>query len=343
MPSVQTQPVIRSASLRGFAPLAQRLGLNVAQLMRQAGLPLSCLEHPDHPVNLAAAQTLLELAAQAAAIDDFGLRMAATRKLSHMGLISLILRDEPTVGEAMQALTRYLRLINASLLTRLEPYGDIVVIREEILAQKGASNRQSIELAVGVMAKILTELIGPQWRPQQVCFTHRPPADPSRHHRFFGVKVAFNSSFNGLVCAKADLDRDQTRAEPELALYARQQLDEALRHEFEDAVDTVRKLVAALLPGGRCTADQVAQIMGVDRRTLHRSLSRQGTHFSQVTAQVRCQFIEQQLRDSDRPLAEIAQLLGFSGDSALAHWFKAHYGCTVQQWKKEHVAPSHKM
>jgi AraC-like DNA-binding protein len=335
VPAVQVHHVIRSASLRGFVELAHRYGLNVPLLMRQAGLPQGSLDHPDHPINLMAAQAVLELAAKASGIDSFGLRMAEGRKLSHLGLISLVLRNESTVRSALQALTRYLRLINASLLTRLEDFGQVVVIKEELLAGGQQSNRQSIELAVGVMHKILTELIGPDWRPQQVCFTHRPPLDRSAHHRFFGVKVQFNSPFNGLVCAAADLERPMATADPELAMLARQHLEEALKSHRDDMVETVSKLIAALLSGGRCTTDQVAQMLGVDRRTVHRALSRQGTTFSQVLSQVRSQFVEQQLMNSDKPLADIAQLLGFSSASALAHWFKAHYGCTVQQWKAQ--------
>ena len=51
---------------------------------------------------------------------------------------------------------------------------------------------------------------------------------------------------------------------------------------------------------------------------------------------VRAEFAARQIRDSDRSLAELGELLGFSGASAFAFWFRRSFGCTVSQWRKSH-------
>jgi len=35
----------------------------------------------------------------------------------------------------------------------------------------------------------------------------------------------------------------------------------------------------------------------------------------------------------DRPLAEVADLLGFSGLSALSRWFNGRFDCTASAWR----------
>ena len=35
------------------------------------------------------------------------------------------------------------------------------------------------------------------------------------------------------------------------------------------------------------------------------------------------------------PATEVAQLLGFSAPSGFSHWFRAHFGCTLTQWRKQ--------
>ena len=330
-------PVIRSASLSGYVELARALGLDPQAQMRAAGLSPRCLDDPETPISVVAVRELLETSAQAAGVEDLGLQLAHGRRLANLGPISIVLREEPTARQALDTLGRYLRLLNASLLTHIEDHGDLVVIREDVLVEGAGSVRQSIELAVGVMYRILTELLGTRWRPRSVSFVHRAPADLTSHRRLFGMDPEFNSSFNGIVCAAKDLAARLPTLDSGMAVYARRFLDQALTTTRRSTLDSARQLIGALLPGGRCTADQVAQHLGVDRRTLHRHLSAQGESFSTLMCGIRKEFAVRQLRDSDRSLAELAELLGFSGPSAFAFWFRQQFGCTVTQWR-QHAA-----
>ncbi|MBU3738233.1 MAG: AraC family transcriptional regulator [Rhodoferax sp.] len=325
--------VIRSASLSGYVELAQSLGLNPQAMMAQVGLNLRCLDDPETPISVLAVRQLLESSAQAAGVEDFGLQLARGRRLSNLGPISIVLREAPTARQALDTLGRYLRLLNASLLTHIEDHADVVIIREEVLIEAGGSVRQSIELAIGVMFRILRELLGPGWRPRQVCFTHRAPLRGDSHSQLFGSAVEFNSAFNGIVCAARDLTAPLPDRESGLSPYARRFLEQALSDAPGTTLGSARQLIAALLPGGRCTADQVAQLLGMNRRTLHRHLEADGASFSSLLHTIRTEFAGRQIRDSDRSLAELAELLGFSGPSPFAYWFRRQYGCTVSQWR----------
>jgi AraC-like DNA-binding protein len=332
MPAVAQ--VVRSASLRGYVELAESLGLNAHAMLRRAGLVPRALDDPETPLSVSAVRQLLESSAQEAGVDDFGLRLASQRRLSNLGPISLVLREEPTGLQALESLCRYLRLLNASLLTRIEQGSELVIIREEFLIDHAAPTRQSMELAVGVMFRILRELLGPGWKPRRVCFSHRAPRDLATHRALLGPNVEFNCEFNGIVCARTDLEARLPGTDPDMARYARQYLDTALARNRANTSETVRQLIGALLPGGRCTADQVAQHLGVDRRTIHRHLATEGESFSGLLSSVRSEFAIRQIRDSDRSLAEVSELLGFSGPSAFAHWFRHVFGCSVSAWRK---------
>jgi AraC-like DNA-binding protein len=77
----------------------------------------------------------------------------------------------------------------------------------------------------------------------------------------------------------------------------------------------------------------------VDRRTLHRRLALDGLTFSGLLDQVRAELARRHLRESDRPLREVAELLGFSRPSSFSHWFERQFGCSALQWEK-HTARS---
>ncbi len=327
-------PLIRSASLRGYMELARSLGLQPEALMRQAGLSARCLDDPEMPISVAAVRELLETSARLAGAEDFGLQLARGRRLANLGPISIVLREAPTARQALDILVRYLRLLNASLLTQIEDHGDVVVIREDVLVDGTGGVRQSIELAVGVMHRILVELLGAQWQPRHVCFAHRAPSDLASHRAMFGQDPEFNAGFSGIVCAAQDLAARLPTLESGMAIYARRFLDQALTASRGSTSDSTRQLIAALLPGGRCTAEQVAHHLRMDRRTLHRHLAADGESFTTLTCSIRRDFATRLIREGDHPLAELAELLGFSGASVFAFWFRRQFGCTVSQWQR---------
>ena len=332
--------LIRSGSLGGYIELVRGLGHNPHAFLRQVGLSARLLDDPETLIPVDAARALLEITTQATGNEDFALRLAAGRDLADLGPISLVLKEEATPRQALDTLCRYLKLVNASLVTRIEDAGSSVVVREELVPSRRISMRQPTELAVGVMYRILRELIGPAWRPTQVAFTHRAPKDVTAHRAFFGRTVSFNQDFNGIVCAANDLAKPRAGANPATARFAREYLERALqRHGDGRSAESCRDLILALLPGGRCTADQVARHLRIDRRTLHRHLVAEGFSFSTVLDEVRSDAVMRHLRDSELPLGEISALLGFAAPSGLSHWFRARFGCSVTEWRRTDERP----
>ncbi len=327
--------LIRSASLNGYVELVESLGRDPYTFLREVGLSARLLDNPETLIPSSIVRELLEVTARATGAEDFALRLAARRTFSNLGPISLVLKEEPTPRKALDTLSRYLKLLSATLITRIEDAGQAVIIREELLPSPGLATRQAMELAVGVKFRILRELTGPQWRPQQVCFTHRAPADVSPYRAFFGRTPMFNQPFNGLVCTAADLQMPRTPDNPGAARFARDYLEAALQRRDEGIRESCRELILALLPGGRCTAEQVARHLHIDRRTLHRYLSAEGLTFSAVLNQLRSELVMRHLQESDLPVGEIAGLLGFTAHSSFSHWFRAAFGCSVSHWRKQ--------
>lgn len=327
-------PIVRSATLEGFPALARELGLDAPALLRQAGLVQRSLMNPDTPLAAEAVGRLLEDSAKASGRSDFGLRLAARRRFESLGPVSLLLKEQASVGHALETLLRYLRLINPSLVTRVVHRGFRVFIEEDLRHEGAESSPQSMELALGVMFRILRELLGPHWRPVAVQFRHPPPEEVAAHQRFFGSPVVFRASFNAIAMRPADLQARPQGGDPGLARLVRHMLDGALASE-QGTDKVVRQLVVALLPGGGCTAQLVARHLGVDRRTLHRYLAAQGLNFSRVLQSVRRDLVRAHLAQAQLPLSESAVLLGFASQSAFAYWFRTQFGCSVSRWRQE--------
>jgi AraC-like DNA-binding protein len=230
-------------------------------------------------------------------------------------------------------MSRYLRLHNEALATRVEEADGLVLIREEVLDGGAGPLRQSTELIVGVLYRILRLFLGASWRPQAICFAHAAPASTATHLRVFGMPVRFGQDFDGIVCRAADLEVPLPTYDPGIARQVRRYLDTLLAQSSASKLDEVRQLIVGLLPLGICSADCIAEQLGVDRRTVHHQLSRQGQNYSGVLNSVRSELVTRYITNRERPLSDVAAMLGFSSLSAFSRWFGGQFGCSVTEWR----------
>ena len=323
--------LVRAASLTNYVEVARAAGLDPARMLVDAGLRQSMLAEPDLKIPAERVGRLLEASAAASGNESFGLRMAESRQLSNLGPVGLLIRDQPTLRDSLDVLLRYHVLLNGSLSLMVEESAGVVVIREEVLVGHAQPVRQALELAIGVLLRVMRQFLGADWHPRRVCFVHPPPRDVGVHLRLFGHCVEFNHDFNGIVCAKSELDARNPTADPAMARYAQQLLDVSTEPQAPTMLEDVRRTILLLLPSGRCGIEQVAENLGVVCRTVQRRLAEQGQSFSSVVNGIRAELATRHVGESDRPLTEVAALLGFSAPSGFSRWYQAQFGCSAKE------------
>lgn len=321
--------LVRSACLTNFADIAARCSLGALDLVQEVGLPARALEDPDLKVPALAVGQLLELAAARGGEPAFGLRMAESRRLSNLGYLGMLVRDEPTLRSALEALMQNIRLHTDALALRLEQVGELVTLHEELVAEDGEALHQLMELIVGSTFGVLCILMGQHWRPKLVCFSHYAPGSDLMHRRVFGKAIEFDHEFSGIVLGASDLDAENSGADPGMVRYARALLEPVLGAQAPLS-DRIRQLAVLLLPRGQCRVEVVAQELGVDRRTVARGLASEGTTFSQLIDDMRRELLRRYLRTRSQSLRDIASLLGFSSPSAFARWHRQQFGVTAR-------------
>ena len=325
------QSLVRAACLTHYAEVAQASGLNPLRMLLDVQLSPHVLDEPDLMIPVDKVARLLQESANRSGNESFGLCMASSRLLSNLGPVGLLIRDQQTLRDSLNLLVRYLATLNSALSLVIEEAGDTVVLRERLLSGRaGEPTRQRVELAMGVMVRVIRQLIGRDWQPQRVYFEHAAPQDGRMHARMFGLRVAFNQEFNGIVCTKADLDTRNEFADPAMIRYAQKLLDFAPPMHEADILDDVRRTILLLLPSGRCTIEQVSEHMGVMPRTIQRRLTEQGQTFSCAMNDIRQQLALRYVLESKRSLTEIAELLGFTAASSFSRWYQNQFGCSAK-------------
>lgn len=328
----------RSACLTNYVDLAQSLHISPFEQLRRVDINPACLTNPDTKIPVSALFQLLENSAQAAGVENFGLRMAEGRRLSNLGPLALVIKSQPTMRQALEAIRSYAHLQAEEVMLLFEENEGVFVIREELMPDGPEPTRQATEMSLGVLYRTLRVLLGNEWRPTAVCFRHSAPADLRVHQRVFDARLQFNSNIDGIICRAAILDDPLPSYDPETARYVRKLLDVMDTEPVKSAVDNVRQLVWLLLPTGRCSVEVVAQHLGLDRRTLHRHLQKSGQTFSDILDGARRDLAIKYLSNSQRPLKDLAELLGFSEPSAFSRWFSSRFGCTASAWRQHQLS-----
>jgi AraC-like DNA-binding protein len=324
--------LVRAACLTNFSEVARASALDPVRMLLDAGLNPAVLRNPDLMIPVERVGQLLQACAAFSGNESFGLCMAESRLLSNLGAVGLLIRDQATLRDSLGMLMRYQPLLNDALSLTIEECEGLVIIREAVRAGNAQqSTRQRIELALGVMVRLIRQLVHPDWRPRRVCFEHAAPRELSTHLRFFGPCVEFDQDFNAIVCAKVDIDARNPSADIAMARYAQQLLDASTVAQQASTLEAVQRMILLLLPGGRCSIEQVAEHMGMVCRTVQRRLAEQGHSFSSLLNDVRMELATRHVIEGDRPLIEVAALLGFASPSAFSRWHHAQFGCSAKE------------
>jgi AraC-like DNA-binding protein len=319
----------RASALGGFAEITRSAGLDPLMLCRAVGIPTSALADPDEKIRGDAGAAMLDLAARQGGIEDLGLRMGERVLPSTWGVPGLLMAQQKTVGEGLAAAVQYIAGHYEAARGEFERYGDEAVMWIDIDDGADAIRfdpAQRNELVAGSIVSVVRALMRRDWRPLRVGFTHAARGDLDRYKPYFGRTPLFDQDRLFLVMAKSDLDLPLDQADPEaeriLRLMAEQQLPEQAK-PFSRAVAV---LISQRLAEGDLGAETVAAALDLDLRSLQRRLAAEGSSFSELLYGVRMNLARTYVESSRRPLAEVADLLGFASISAFSQWYSRTHG-----------------
>ena len=329
--------LIRSAVLTNYVEVARSVGLDPHRMIAEFRLPPTSLTDAEIKVSATAVGQLLDASATRSGKLDFGLRLADQRTVANLGALALLVREQPTIRKSLDVMVAYIFLHSESLLLTLRERDGEVTLSLAFDIDRLVRIRQGVELGIGTLHRSLQHLFRERWKPLAIYFSHAAPPKKDVYRKFFGTEVLFNQDFNGIVCASRDLDVAVPAADAKMARHVEQYLDTIAARRNTSMTASVRECIYTMLPSGLCSADTVAARLGVDRRTVHRHLAREGATFSSIMDSVRAELVTRYIANQERPLASIAELLGFSALSAFSRWFKLEFACSASEWRADHA------
>jgi AraC-like DNA-binding protein len=186
----------------------------------------------------------------------------------------------------------------------------------------------------------MRKLIGPRWCPTEVRLMRRAPRQPEAYARFFAAPCRFNAARSELVFPAATLDLPVagSGAQSFPAAMAADKADTPFELTGQDWVELVRRTTLGLLLTGNCSRQAVADDLGISPRTLNRKLAQAGASFLELADYTRFMASRVLIKDTDMPLGEIAQVLGYADPSSFCRAFKRWSGVSPAEWRTTTLA-----
>jgi AraC-like DNA-binding protein len=339
MPSTRTsarsaaEPVIRVGGAAALFPLVAQHGVDPHALAAEAGLSVDFFANPDNVVPFAALCRLTQLAAQRTGLGDIGLRACARMGLPALGLLGYLVAHSESVERGLEALQEFLCVHDQGATPYVSREGDSAVLGYEILTPGIPGADQVSFGALAIAANILRGLCGSEFRLQGVTFAYRPPPDVSMFQSIFGAPVRFNAGRTALVFEARWLAVPVKGAE----VFIRDILMEKIHQQTADAswsaTDGLRRVVRALVSGGKFAVDDLAAALRLNRRTLFRRLRDHGTSFRDLLDDARFNAAKHLLTTSAIPISEIAARLGYSDTATFTRAFGRWAGTAPAEWR----------
>jgi len=311
--------------------LLREFGADPAEALTRVGLAAGTLDHADNRIAFAAADALVGECAATTGCPHFGLLAGQRWHLAHFGALGQLMRNSRTVGEALRALAVHQRLNSEAAAVFLLEHEDTISLGFTIYRGDARHPDQIYDLAMAITCNLLRELCGPRWVASEVVLSRTEPLDQTAYRRHFRAPLRFDRDHSAVRFRAHWRERAIPGADP-----ARHR---ALTAAFEarDAgrlVPRVHRALRLQLLYGNSSGDDLAQALSLQRRTLTRRLSAQGTTFQKVLDQVRFEAARHLLEYTRAPIGEIAAALCYAEASAFVHAFRRWTGTTPGQWRR---------
>lgn len=310
-------------SLRALMRVARARGVDVDALLRELEIPAAAIDDIEYRIP-EATRLRAWSEVEARTHDPFlGLHCAEGANIGTFDVLDYVLYFSPTVGEGLDNLLRFHRLICDAWALRRTEDGEITRLRriEVTLPQEA----EGLFAFLVLRARLLSGVV---LAPQEVRFAHPSPADTSEHDRVFRCPVKFGCPSTELVVATASLALPVTTSNPDVQkILLRYSCELAERQPRDDSfVERVRTVVARTMRSGPPSLEATARALKASPRTIQRRLGEHGTTHLEVVDSVRHEMASQLVEKGRVSLTEVAFLVGFTDVSGFRRAYKRWTG-----------------
>jgi AraC-like DNA-binding protein len=316
-----------------IAPILREFGLDPDPIIKAAGLDPRLFEDGASVIAHRALGRLFALSVARTNCPHFGLLVGCRATILSLGMVGRLMLHSQTVGDALRSLVANLSVQERGGVAALAVNGDTAVFSYAVYQSDSESADQISDGAIACTVNAMRTLLGDGWAPTEVLLPRAGPPDVGPYRRHFRAPVRFDQEIAALVFPVRSLQERIAGADPLICAILEERVAQLRGDLF---TDDIRRLLRTRLASHTCSADSLARLLAIHRRTLHRHLDAEGTRFRTVMNEVRFEIARQLLADTGLPFGQIAAALDYSEASVFTRAFRRWSGQTPSAWRARH-------
>ena len=329
-------PMISMSAATGLVEAIKAAGANPDDVLRAIAVDRAVFSNPDSFIRVSMFARILEEAARVSSDACFGLHFGEHYNPKNIGSLVYVVLNSPTIAAGIENTARYIKIHNEAARAAIVVEKDRAYLRfspDELLIN---TSRQHSEYAMTVALNTLRLMVGSEWAPREVHFTHQLEAATSEHFRVFCAPIMFGCPSNAFVIDSDFLKREVPAADPRLYRIMEGYLGRVLNEmpREDDVVAAVRRMIGEAIRDGEPKLLRAAKKIGMSPRRLQRRLKDYGMDFKKLVDDTRRRLALQHIKEEKDSLTQIAFMLGYSDASAFNRAFKRWTGAAPLEYRR---------
>lgn len=319
--------ILRAAAQRGVTP---------PEILAAVGLDQSVIEDHEARISHELEMKIWDVAAARTRDAAFGLHAGELSLPETFGPGGLAAMTSANLGESLERITRYLRLMHTTVEFGFEVREQTAHLSHRLAMPPWIMKRHAAESGAASAICRIRESVGEDVRPVEVRFQHAEPESIAEHQRIFECPLSFGQQRNELVLRTADLALPVRDAHPELCRIFEAQADALLSRIGQDDrfIQDARRAIYDALSAGEVNVKGVAARLGIAPEQLREGLSRRDTSFRAMLSAIRRDLAQIYLEDKQWAMMDIAFVLGFANTSSFNRTFQGWTGMTPAAYRR---------
>lgn len=253
--------------------------------------------------------------------------------LSAYGMYGFALVCSPTIREYFQVAVKYHRLATPLLSMSWREEGDYVswiLPLNSAVTHPDSLMRFLIEQQFTQLSTHLRDVVDQDdCLPVRASLPYSAPAHTQLYRRYLGCPVRFDQPMAELTYPRSVLSAKPRMAHG-LTYKIMQETCDRILGEVKTSTGVAGEVyqIIASTPGHSPSMESVAKQLAITERTLNRKLNAEGTSFTHILDDVRCNLAKEYLRSTKLSIEDISELVGFSEAANFRHAFRRWTGST---------------
>ncbi|WP_114008163.1 AraC family transcriptional regulator [Cohaesibacter intestini] len=295
---------------------------------------------PSDPRQMVADDRFFDLLEHLAAEFEQGhaipIKIGASMRCDDYGAFGLAFKSAPDLMGSYRRVERFGKVVTSIANFQVKPMDGILLLSVIPAPSQRLGLAMTNELALAAAWSLTREVSQASFVPLAIHLAREKPTDETAYQTHFQGPVHFAAGHNTLELAITDALRTNRLADQGMAQFFETHLEQELSaFSGQTALESqILDHVGKALSEGAPSLADMADRLGMSRRTLQRRLSAAGLAYQDLVSKARKTLSEQLLRETDYALAEIAFLAGFSDQSTFTRAFKRWHDCTPASFRR---------